>query len=120
MIFIFLFQVKLEILDRCLTTEPSSLFISVVSIGKIEVKVRGVTLYDHFVVFQLSIQQVPDRVEKSKTIEAIVKLYDSLDNIMAVDVKNLQIYELREEVFNTKILSVKLGQQENLNFGEIR
>lgn len=39
---------------------------------------------------------------------------------MAVDIKNLQIYELREEVFNSKILTVKLGHQENLNFGEIR
>lgn len=43
-----------------------------------------------------------------------------MDNIMAVDINNLQIYELRDEVFNSKILSVKLGQQENLNFGEIR
>ncbi|KAJ6640907.1 Nuclear pore membrane glycoprotein, partial [Pseudolycoriella hygida] len=94
-------RVKVEISDRCLTTEPSSLFISVVTIGRIEVK-------------------VPDRVEKSKTIEAIVKLYDSMDNVMAVDANHLHIYELREEVFNSKILHVKLGHQENLNFGEIR
>ncbi|KAG4071558.1 hypothetical protein HA402_011712 [Bradysia odoriphaga] len=94
-------RVKVEVSDRCLTTEPSSLFVSVVSIGKIEV-------------------MVPDRVEKSKTIDAIVKLYDSMDNVVSVDSNNLQIYELREEVFNTKILNVKLGQQENLNFGEIR
>lgn len=43
-----------------------------------------------------------------------------MDNVMAVDVNNLQIYELREEVFNSKILNVKLGHQENLSFGEIR
>lgn len=43
-----------------------------------------------------------------------------MDNVMAVDANNLQIYELREEIFNNKILNVKLGQQENLNFGEIR
>lgn len=64
--------------------------------------------------------QVPDRVEKTKTIEAIVKLYDSLDNLMVLDLNNLQIYELHEDVFNANILSVKLGQQINLNVGEIR
>lgn len=66
------------------------------------------------------ISQVPDRVEKTKTIDAIVKLYDSMDNVLSVDIKNFNIYDLREEVLNTKILNVKLGQQENLNFGEIR
>lgn len=59
-------------------------------------------------------------MEKSKTIDAIVKLYDSMDNILAVDSNDLRSYELREEVSNNKILNVKLGQQENLNFGEIR
>lgn len=39
---------------------------------------------------------------------------------MEVNANNLQIYDLREEVFNTKILNAKLGHQENLNFGEIR
>lgn len=43
-----------------------------------------------------------------------------MDNVLTVDVNNLQIYELREEVFNNKILNVKLGHQENLNIGEIR
>lgn len=43
-----------------------------------------------------------------------------MDNVMAVDVNNLKIYKLREEVFNTKTLNVKLGHQENLNYGEIR
>lgn len=43
-----------------------------------------------------------------------------MDNILAVDSNDLRSYELREEVSNNKILNVKLGQQENLNFGEIR
>lgn len=43
-----------------------------------------------------------------------------MDNILEVDPNNLNIYDLHEEVFDVKILNVKLGHQENLNFGEMR
>lgn len=82
-------------------TESSYLHVSVVSIGRIDV-------------------QVPDRVEKTKSIEAIVRLFDSMDNLLELDHNNLEIYELHEDVFNANILSVKLDQQFNLNVGEIR
>lgn len=82
-------------------TESSYLHVSVVSIGRIEV-------------------QVPDRVEKTKSIEAIVRLFDSMDNLLELDHNNLEIYELHEDVFNANILSVKLDHQFNLNVGEIR
>lgn len=81
--------------------EPAYLLISVVSIGAILV-------------------DGPDRVERSKSIEAIVKLYDSHDNPLHIDPFNLHIYELSEEVFNSNILSVQLGDQFDLNEGEIR
>lgn len=94
-------NVRIELIDRCLMTDSSYLHISIVSIGKIEV-------------------HVPDRVEKTKTIEAIVKLYDSMDNLLILDSKNLQIYDLHQDIFNANILNVKLGHQINLNVGEIR
>lgn len=81
--------------------EPAHLSISVVSIGSIRV-------------------EVPDRVERTKSIEAIVKLYDSHDNLLNIDPFNLQIYELTEEVFNSNILSLQLGEQVDLGIGEIR
>ncbi|XP_061397212.1 nuclear pore membrane glycoprotein 210 [Musca vetustissima] len=92
---------RLELIDRCLMNEPAHLSISVVSIGAIRV-------------------EVPDRVERTKSIEAIVKLYDSHDNLLHIDPFNLQIYELSEEVFNANILSIQLGDQVDLGIGEIR
>lgn len=118
-------QVSVELIDKCLMTESSFLHVSVVSIGKIEVQViiikifterEGEIINNFLTIFF----QVPDRVEKTKTIEAIVKLYDSLDNLMVIDLNNLKIYELHEDIFNANILSVKLGLQHNLNVGEIR
>lgn len=94
-------QAQIELTDRCLMTEPSRFYLSVVSIGRIEVK-------------------MPDRVERLKSIEAIVRVYDSLDSLLSVDQKNLQIYELRDTVFNPHLLSVAPGDQNNLNVGEIR
>lgn len=82
-------------------TDPASLYIAVVSIGKI-------------------VAQLPDRVEKSKTIEAIIKLYDSIDNLLSIDSKNLNIYELHEEIFDAETISIKLGRQNDLAIGEIR
>ncbi|XP_013110354.2 nuclear pore membrane glycoprotein 210 [Stomoxys calcitrans] len=92
---------RLELIDRCLMNEPAHLSISVVNIGAIRV-------------------EAADRVERTKSIEAIVKLYDSQDNLLHVDPFNLNIYELSEEVFNTNILSVQLGDQFDIGVGEIR
>lgn len=94
-------QARLEVIDRCLLTEPAHLSISVVTIGSIRV-------------------EAPDRVERTKTIEAIVKLYDSNDNLLHIDPFNLHMYELSEEIFNADILSVSLGEQHDLNIGELR
>jgi nuclear pore complex protein Nup210 len=80
--------------------ESSYLYVSVVSQGRMEV-------------------QVPDRVEKGKTIEAIVKMYDSNDELLRLD-EDLQFYELHEDIFNSNILKVQLGSQKNLDIGEIR
>lgn len=91
----------MELLDRCLLKEPAHLSISVVSIGKVRV-------------------EAADRVERGKSIAAIVRLYDSHDNILQVDPFNLNIYELAEEVFNSNILSIQLGDQMDLAVGEIR
>lgn len=95
-------QTQIDLIDRCLQTDPSHLFVSVVSIGRIELK-------------------APDRVERTKTVEAIVRLYDSLDTLLAIDQQNLDIYELRDTVFNPNRLSVTLADdQTNLNVGEVR
>lgn len=82
-------------------TEPAQLSISVVSIGAIRA-------------------EAPDRLERTKSIEAIVKLYDSNGNLLNIDPLNLQIYDLTEDIFNSNILSVKIGDQMDLELGEIR
>ncbi|XP_020712667.1 nuclear pore membrane glycoprotein 210 isoform X1 [Ceratitis capitata] len=92
---------RLEVIDRCLMTEPAHLSISVVTIGSIRVV-------------------SPDHVERTKSIEAIVKLYDSNDNLLHIDPFNLHVYELTEEIFNSDILSVTLGDQLDLEKGEIK
>ncbi|XP_055917855.1 nuclear pore membrane glycoprotein 210 [Eupeodes corollae] len=94
-------HVRIELTDLCLMTEPAHLSVSVVSIGSIKV-------------------EVPDRVERTKSIDAIVKLYDSNENLLLIDPYNLQIYELTEDIFNPNILNVKLGDQMDLQLGEIR
>lgn len=95
-------QTQIDLVDRCLQTDPSHLFVSVVSIGRIEVI-------------------APDRVERTKTVEAIVRLYDSLDTLLALDQRNLDIYELRDTVYNPNRLNIALAEeQNNLNVGEIR
>lgn len=81
--------------------EPAHLSISVVSIGAIRV-------------------EAADRVERTKSIEAIVKLYDSHDNPLNIDPFNLHVYELSEEIFNANILNIQLGDQFDLDVGEIR
>lgn len=59
-------------------------------------------------------------MEKTKTIEAIVSLYDSLDSPLLLDYENLKIYELREHIWNSNILNIELGHLTNLQTGEIR
>ena len=81
--------------------EPAYLLISVVSMGAI-------------------IVDGPDRVQRSKSIEAIVKLYDSHDNPLNIDPFNLHIYEISTEVLNPNILSIQLGEQSDLDVGEIK
>lgn len=90
-----------EIADRCLKTEPSRLEVSIVSVGRVEIS-------------------APDRVEKSKSIEAIVKLVDSNNHLIDIDYTNLDVYQLSEKIFSERILSMKRGHQENLQRGEIR
>ncbi|XP_062541443.1 nuclear pore membrane glycoprotein 210 [Armigeres subalbatus] len=94
-------EVKLEVADQCLNTESSFLYVSVVTIGRI-------TLH------------APDRVEKTKTIEAIAKIYDSNDRLLELVQGGLDMYELSQEVYNPNVLSVALGSQSQLGSGEIR
>ncbi|XP_053675808.1 nuclear pore membrane glycoprotein 210 [Anopheles nili] len=94
-------EVKLEISDQCLSTEPSFLHVSVVTVGRITI---------------LS----PDRVEKTKKIEAIVRLYDNNDRLLDIKRDRLELYELRTEVYNSAILSLALGSQAQLGVGEVR
>lgn len=94
-------ETVIEIMDKCLKTEPSKLHISVVGIGQI----------------QLS---SPDRVERTKSIEGIARLYDTNDQLLDIDLENLNILQLSERVLNEHILSIKRGHQDNLQRGEIR
>ncbi|EDW49535.1 GM16521 [Drosophila sechellia] len=94
-------HVRLELTDRCLMNEPSHLSISVVGIGAIEVASM-------------------DRLERTTRIEAIVKLFDTNDNLLLVDRSKLSAYDLSEVVADQSIVSVRLGDQENVGPGEIR
>lgn len=91
----------LEIVDRCLKTDPSKLNVAIVAVKHVELS-------------------SPDRVEVSKAIEAIVKLYDSNNQLVNIDFSNIGIYQMSEKVFIDNILTMKLGSQENLQRGEIR
>ncbi|XP_034650684.1 nuclear pore membrane glycoprotein 210-like isoform X1 [Drosophila subobscura] len=92
---------RLELADRCLMNENSVLSISVVGIGSISV----VSM---------------DRVERTNSIEAIVKLFDTNDNVLDVDPNKLAVYDLSEVVFDPTILSVRLDEQGHLEPGQIR
>lgn len=91
---------KVRITDRCLKTEAAVLEVSVVSVGRIELS-------------------TPDRVEKLKSIEAIVRLFDSEGNLLIIDWNNLDNYELIEDVKNHRILQMKQSHRKNLGHGEI-
>lgn len=94
-------HIILNIFDKCLMNQPAQLSVSVVSIGSIRIN-------------------VPDKVEKSSIIEAIVILYDSEDNLLNIDSNHLESYDLKENIFDSRIFSVKLADQENLSAGQIR
>ncbi|EDV59867.1 uncharacterized protein Dere_GG23181 [Drosophila erecta] len=94
-------HVRLELTDRCLVNEPSHLSISVVGIGAIKVASM-------------------DRLERTTRIEAIVRLFDTNENLLLVDRSKLSAYDLSEVVLDQSVLSVRLGEQENLGPGEIR
>ncbi|XP_002059350.3 nuclear pore membrane glycoprotein 210 isoform X2 [Drosophila virilis] len=94
-------HVRLELTDRCLMNEPAHLSISVVGIGSISVLAL-------------------DRVERTNSIEAIVRLFDTNDNLLHIDSDMLSVYQLSELVFDTTVLSVRLDEQHNLGVGEIR
>ncbi|KAH8416192.1 hypothetical protein KR222_010408, partial [Zaprionus bogoriensis] len=94
-------HVRLELTDRCLMNEPAHLSISVVGIGAITVLAL-------------------DRVERTNSIEAIVKLYDTNENLLHIDSQMLGVYQLTELIFDQSILSVRLDEQHNLGEGEIR
>lgn len=95
-------QATVEVVDRCMDTEPSLLHVSVVSLGRIEVR-------------------VPDRVQITRSIEAIVRLFDSAEQPMLLDARNLAPYDLHVAVHAADVADVKLAaQQTDLNVGEIR
>lgn len=94
-------ETTVMLIDRCLKTEPTVLHVSIVSVGRVDLS-------------------SPDRVEKSKSIEAIVKLYDSNDQILLIEAENFDIYHLNENVYNDRVLKMKIGNQKNLQRGEIR
>lgn len=95
-------ETLVDISDRCLKIDSSILHVSIVGIGRVELT-------------------SPERVEKSKSIEGIAKLYDSNDHLLDIDYGNLNIYHLSEKIYNEQILSIKRSpSQENLLRGEIR
>lgn len=97
-------QVTVELIDRCLATEPSQLVVTVVSIGRIAVR-------------------VPDRVQHTRSIEAIVQLFDSAEQPMQLDRQRnlLKQYDLHVTVQSAAVLDVQLHpQQTDLGVGEIR
>lgn len=61
-----------------------------------------------------------DRIEITKTNEAIVRIYDSQDQPLALHYDNLQIYEFNERIWNPKILYIEYGNHDGLNVGELR
>ena len=94
-------ETTVKLIDRCLKTEPTVLYVSIVSVGRVDLS-------------------SPDRVEKTKMIEAIVKLYDSNDQLLVIEAENVDIYHLNENVNNGRVLKMKRGNQKNLQRGEIR
>lgn len=49
-----------------------------------------------------------------------MRLYDSHENALAIDYKNLEIYELHQHIWNPNVLNMELGHLSDLDAGEIR
>lgn len=94
-------ETVVEISDRCLKTEPSRLYVSIVAVGRVELR-------------------SPDRVERTKTIEAFVRLFDSNNELVTIDSEHLEVYQMTEKTLNERVLTIHRGHQENLQRGEIR
>lgn len=91
----------MTVADRCLSSLKQEVLVSVVSVDRIELRVS-------------------DRVELSKNIDAIVRLY-SHNDVLDIDYENLGTYELEVNVLNGEILTMELvDDQRHLQRGEIR
>lgn len=91
----------IEIHEKCLEADAAKLSVSVVTFGHIEL---------------LS----PNRVEKTKTIEAIAKFYDTHDELIDFDYNNIRVYEITEKVNNENIKISMDRDFTGLKRGEIK
>lgn len=91
----------MTVYDRCLASLKQEVVVSVVAVERIELRVS-------------------DRVELTKSIDAIVKLFSASD-ALELDSENLATYELAVDVMNKDILTMTLADdQKHLQRGEIR
>ncbi|CAG9763709.1 unnamed protein product [Ceutorhynchus assimilis] len=94
-------EVTIQLLDLCLMSKPASMRVMVNSVGIIRV-------------------EMPGKVEISKCIPCIVKLYDENDNLM--DIPELNMVDLRPE-FEEHIANIQRAEQnpkDHWGLGEIR
>lgn len=92
----------MTVFDRCLSSLKQEVLVSVVAVEKIELRVS-------------------DRVEQSKQIDAIVRLYSSATDPLDIDHDDLQTYELAVEILNGDVVAMELVEdQRHLQRGEIR
>lgn len=92
---------KLAVVDLCLVFKPAIAEIQVLGVGSI-------------------IVEVPERVERGQSVSAVVRLYDTMDNLLPIP--TTEFLDLRP-VPDSGIISVKLQQQDRkvpLALGEIR
>ncbi|GFG29271.1 hypothetical protein Cfor_07948 [Coptotermes formosanus] len=92
---------KLALVDMCLVSKPAIAEIQVLGVGSIKV-------------------DVPERVEQGQYVSAIVRLYDTLDNLLPVP--STEFLDLRP-VPDSGIIGVKLqphDKKASLALGEIR
>lgn len=92
---------KLALVDLCLVSKPAIAEIQVLGVGSISV-------------------EVPERVERGQSVSAIVRLSDTMDNLLPIP--TTEFLDLRP-VPDSGIISVKLQQQDKkvpLALGEIR
>lgn len=92
---------KLALVDLCLVSKPAIAEIQVLGVGSIKV-------------------EVPERVERGQCVSAIVRMYDTMENLLPVP--SAEFLDLRP-VPDSGIIGVKLQQQDkkaSLSLGEIR